>query len=85
MEAVLFMKGFHSLVIHWAVRRAWKPATKTSEAGADANMAKGGGGSSGQDVRDRGGHRQDRHRPWHGESIFSCHLDPIFDSSLTIF
>ncbi|KAL7538231.1 hypothetical protein ACHAWF_006030 [Thalassiosira exigua] len=25
LEAVLFMKGFHSLVIHRAARRAWKP------------------------------------------------------------
>jgi hypothetical protein len=49
MEAVLFMKGFHSLVIHWTARRAWKLVTKTSEVGADGNMAEGGGGSSGQD------------------------------------
>lgn len=28
LEAVLFMKGFHSLVIHRAARRAWKPAKK---------------------------------------------------------
>ncbi|KAL7542730.1 hypothetical protein ACHAXR_012263 [Thalassiosira sp. AJA248-18] len=28
LEVVLFMKGFHSLVIHRAARRAWKPALK---------------------------------------------------------
>jgi len=28
LEAVLFMKGFHSLVIHRAARRAWKPAPR---------------------------------------------------------
>mmetsp|Transcript_28399 Transcript_28399/g.52400 ORF Transcript_28399/g.52400 Transcript_28399/m.52400 type:complete len:635 (-) Transcript_28399:88-1992(-) len=27
LEAVLFMKGFHSLVLHRAARRAWKPAS----------------------------------------------------------
>lgn len=38
LEAVLFMKGFHSLVIHRAARRAWKPAeASTVEEGAVPN------------------------------------------------
>jgi len=28
LEAVLFMKGFHALVLHRAARRAWKPENK---------------------------------------------------------
>mmetsp|Transcript_6151 Transcript_6151/g.11228 ORF Transcript_6151/g.11228 Transcript_6151/m.11228 type:complete len:650 (+) Transcript_6151:1-1950(+) len=33
LEAVLFMKGFHSLVLHRAARRAWKPETNGDEGG----------------------------------------------------
>ena len=41
LEAVLFMKGFHSLVIHRAARRAWKPvATPNNENGNDIEQAK---------------------------------------------
>ena len=58
LEAVLFMKGFHSLVIHRAARRAWRPAATemSKEAGADqANvMAEGGvvGSDGGRDYDD---------------------------------
>jgi serine acetyltransferase len=55
LEAVLFMKGFHSLVIHRAARRAWRPvATKktSSEAGDDANAEEEGGGGVGGGGRD---------------------------------
>ena len=31
LEAVLFMKGFHALVLHRAARRAWKPENSNEE------------------------------------------------------
>jgi serine O-acetyltransferase len=31
LEAVLFMKGFHSLVLHRAARRAWRPTVVSSQ------------------------------------------------------
>lgn len=37
LEAVLFLKGFHSLVIHRAARRAWKPEEDGVESGNVAN------------------------------------------------
>eukprot|EP00571_Detonula_confervacea_P015920 CAMPEP_0172304678 /NCGR_PEP_ID=MMETSP1058-20130122/6062_1 /TAXON_ID=83371 /ORGANISM="Detonula confervacea, Strain CCMP 353" /LENGTH=612 /DNA_ID=CAMNT_0013016021 /DNA_START=44 /DNA_END=1882 /DNA_ORIENTATION=- len=39
LEAVLFMKGFHSLVIHRAARRAWKPVAAKELLVADENKS----------------------------------------------
>ncbi|KAL3789388.1 hypothetical protein ACHAW5_010183 [Stephanodiscus triporus] len=45
LEAVLFMKGFHSLVIHRAARRAWRPAATgiASRAVVDGSTIDGDG------------------------------------------
>mmetsp|Transcript_23961 Transcript_23961/g.50805 ORF Transcript_23961/g.50805 Transcript_23961/m.50805 type:complete len:657 (+) Transcript_23961:256-2226(+) len=49
LEAVLFMKGFHSLVLHRAARRAWKPSTNTASNDAEqASNNENGGGIGGQ-------------------------------------
>jgi hypothetical protein len=37
LEAVLFMKGFHSLVIHRAARRAWRPAATGTARAVDGS------------------------------------------------
>ena len=52
LEAVLFCKGFHSLVLHRAARRAWKPGAATTaaaengaaEARSPSEIGGGGGG-----------------------------------------
>jgi hypothetical protein len=40
LEAVLFMKGFHALVLHRAARRAWKPESTQSEDNINVEQAK---------------------------------------------
>ncbi len=93
---LFMMKAFHSLVIHRVVRRAWKLATKMSEAGADANMVEGGGVTASgehEETATVGGKRivalllqslalsAHDHIAQHGESFFSSHhLDLIFNS-----
>ena len=40
LEAVLFMKGFHALVLHRAARRAWKPTPENEDDIYDVEQAK---------------------------------------------
>jgi len=40
LEAVLFMKGFHALVLHRAARRAWKPTPENEDDVYDVEQAK---------------------------------------------
>ncbi len=51
LEAVLFMKGFHSLVLHRAARRAWRPVSQ------EAQTMEGGDASSSSDGKMGGGKR----------------------------
>jgi serine O-acetyltransferase len=51
LEAVLFMKGFHSLVLHRAARRAWRPMSQ------EAQSIEGGDASSRSDGKMGGGKR----------------------------
>mmetsp|Transcript_19432 Transcript_19432/g.41547 ORF Transcript_19432/g.41547 Transcript_19432/m.41547 type:complete len:621 (+) Transcript_19432:69-1931(+) len=55
LEAVLFMKGFHSLVLHRAARRAWKPeARRGSEASGGGDVDENGDGNDAERARGAG-------------------------------
>jgi serine O-acetyltransferase len=58
LEAVLFMKGFHSLVLHRAARRAWRPTAAAQESHDTTMRIEGvdvGGNSNPSDGNAKGG------------------------------